>query len=253
MASGVATGLELMERAGRGVVDGIFGQWPDFAGPDQLDRGPTAAVPGAASSPTGWPNRAVVLCGPGNNGGDGFVIARLLAHRRWNVAVFFFGEANKLPPDAQTNYNRWREIGEIVELGFPKATEPAMARFCDAASHIPDLMARPDKDVLPAFVVVDALFGLGLNRPLRGLDRLVLHWGYLAAFRDLNRARLVAVDICSGLNSDTGAIVTGDGMSGTGVLPADLTVTFHRRKRGHQSKLCGAVRVVDIGLEGVTA
>ena len=51
--------------------------------------------------------KAVVLCGPGNNGGDGFVVARLLAARGWAVEVFLYGDPDKLPPDARVNYERW--------------------------------------------------------------------------------------------------------------------------------------------------
>ena len=68
--SGQVTGLELMERAGRGVVAAILQEWPDLA---------TTS------------HRAVVLCGPGNNGGDGFVVARLLKERGWEVDVFLYG------------------------------------------------------------------------------------------------------------------------------------------------------------------
>ena len=69
--SGEVTGLELMERAGRGVVEAIFEEWPELK----------------ATS-----HRAVVLCGPGNNGGDGFVVARLLKEWGWEVEVFLYGD-----------------------------------------------------------------------------------------------------------------------------------------------------------------
>jgi ADP-dependent NAD(P)H-hydrate dehydratase / NAD(P)H-hydrate epimerase len=71
IASGEVTGLELMERAGRGVVEAIFEEWPELK----------------ATS-----HRAVVLCGPGNNGGDGFVVARLLKEWGWEVEVFLYGD-----------------------------------------------------------------------------------------------------------------------------------------------------------------
>ena len=92
--SGEVTGLELMERAGQGVVDAIFAEWPE------LGR-------------VGETHRAVVLCGPGNNGGDGFVVARLLKEAGWEVEVFLYGDAQKLPPGAKVNYGRWSEVGAV--------------------------------------------------------------------------------------------------------------------------------------------
>ena len=93
--SGEVTGLELMERAGRGVVEAVFEEWPKLA----------------QSS-----HRAVVLCGPGNNGGDGFVVARLLKEWGWEVEVFLYGNPEKLPPDAKVNYERWRALGAVSGL-----------------------------------------------------------------------------------------------------------------------------------------
>ena len=61
----------------------------------------------------GGRGRAVVLCGPGNNGGDGFVVARLLQERGWEVEVFLYGDEEKLPVDARVNYERWRGMGEV--------------------------------------------------------------------------------------------------------------------------------------------
>ena len=95
IASGAVTGLELMERAGAGVVAAVLEEWPEMALTSQ---------------------RAVVLCGPGNNGGDGFVVARLLAGRGWAVEVYLYGDAGKLPPDARVNYERWCEVGEVRGL-----------------------------------------------------------------------------------------------------------------------------------------
>ena len=56
----------------------------------------------------------MVLCGPGNNGGDGFVVARLLRERGWEVEVYLYGDAEKLPPDAKVNYERWVEMGRLM-------------------------------------------------------------------------------------------------------------------------------------------
>ena len=102
--AGSVTGLTLMERAGQGVVDAIRARWPD-----------RAAAPG----------RALVLAGPGNNGGDGFVIARLLKTAGWQVDLFLFGSPEKLPPDATANAQRWSELGETHDL------EPALERGLD--------------------------------------------------------------------------------------------------------------------------
>src|SRR6056297_4242097 len=119
--SGAVTGLELMERAGRGVVEAVFEEWPELAQA---------------------PHKALVLCGPGNNGGDGFVVARLLQEWGWQVEVFLYGDAEKLPPDAKVNYDRWRAMGDVAALD-------AAPRFAQEAD-----------------LFVDALFGTGLGRPL---------------------------------------------------------------------------------------
>lgn len=201
--SGQVSGLELMERAGRGVVEAILKARPDLAEPRSGD--------GAAPA-----RRAVVLCGPGNNGGDGFVIARLLKDLGWDVAVFFHGDTQKLPRDALTNYERWSDIGQVGEmLGEGGATQ--------------------------ADVVIDAVFGTGLTREIS--EELCA-----AMCRRVPEGRpyVVAVDIPSGLSSDSGRVL------GRGPL-ADLTVTFHRAKLGHYlgqgPELCGTTVVADIGLD----
>ena len=179
IASGEVTGLELMERAGRGVVEAVFEEWPDLA---------------AA------PHRAVVLCGPGNNGGDGFVIARLLGEWGWDVEVCLYGDPAKLPPDAKVNCERWREMGAVRDMNRDLAHGEA-----------PDLF-------------VDAVFGTGLSRPVEGELGQVL--AAFDAFRDLRQVRTVAVDVPSGLCADSGRAM------GT-FATADLTVSFHAAKLGH--------------------
>jgi hydroxyethylthiazole kinase-like uncharacterized protein yjeF len=153
----------------------------------------------------------VVLCGPGNNGGDGFVVARHLAAAGWNVTLGLLGDRGALAGDAAAMAARW-----------PGPVLPAVPAL---------LAARP--------LVIDALFGAGLSRPLEG-DALDL----VAAMKG---CRVVAIDVPSGVSGDTGAVL-GD------AAPAEVTVTFFRRKPGHLLHpgrgLCGATVVADIGIPG---
>ncbi|MCB1346390.1 MAG: NAD(P)H-hydrate dehydratase [Rhodobacteraceae bacterium] len=200
--SQAVTGATLMERAGAGTVAALFDRWPPLA------RGM---------------RRAVVLCGPGNNGGDGFVIARLLRERGWAVEVLALGEAARSGPDARTMRARWAALGPVAPLAGPG-----------------DLAATPAPDL-----IVDAVFGTGLSRPLHGVAagalRAVADWRAGPA----GAVPMVAVDLPSGLCADTGR-ARGP------VLRCDLTVTFHRAKPGHYlaegPAHCGALSVVDIGL-----
>ena len=236
ITTGQVTGLELMERAGQGVVDAMLAEWPSLAAPDQ---------------------RAIVLCGPGNNGGDGCVVARLLKNAGWAVDVFAFGVPKNLPPDARANYALWTKDNGITHLGFPEAETSAVEVFCNQASHRPDIIQHPLIEDHPPFVLIDALFGTGLARPITGLDVICDHWDYLSTFRDLNNCHLVAIDIPSGLSSDTGEAVAQNAPTSYpfSVLVADLTVTFHSKKIGHikgiRLAVCGKVVVADIGLQSI--
>lgn len=211
IASGAVTGLELMERAGRGVVGAIFAEWPDLR---------------AGSG------RAVVLCGPGNNGGDGLVVARLLAEWGWQVAVFLYGDAEKLPSDARVNYLRWCALGPVQPL-TDKSLEGEAGR---------------------AALAVDALFGIGLNRPFDDLDAVqgTLNWWQSASVSG-ETPRVVAVDVPSGLCADSGRYLGDAGENpSAGRIMANLTVTFHAPKLGHYlaqgPQGCGRLRVVPLGL-----
>lgn len=212
--SGAVTGLELMERAGRGVVDAVFEEWPELA----------------ATS-----HRAVVLCGPGNNGGDGFVVARLLKDAGWKVEVYLYGDAEKLPPDAKVNYASWKREGDVCKLSFPVVTDTQAEAFSDEAYRISGTA-----------LIVDALFGIGLNRNIEGLRPIIeMNDLYCAFGPELMPARHVAIDLPSGI-SEAGAVVPGYATC----FCADLTVTFHARKVAHRnaSEYCGKVVVKDIGL-----
>ncbi|NOX73099.1 MAG: NAD(P)H-hydrate dehydratase, partial [Alphaproteobacteria bacterium] len=218
--SGEVTGLELMERAGRGVVEAIFEEWPELAKTD---------------------HKAVVLCGPGNNGGDGFVVARLLKDWGWEVEVFLYGDKEKLPPDAKVNCERWLEMA-------PSTCEIGQSAFSES-----DL-------------VVDALFGTGLSRSIDDPELCELLWNIedttqlncdvTKDYRNTLKTqppRTVAVDIPSGLDSDSGRAIGDEPLHGQGVSRVMLTVTFHRSKVGHylsEGPLnTGKLVVVDIGLE----
>jgi ADP-dependent NAD(P)H-hydrate dehydratase / NAD(P)H-hydrate epimerase len=219
--SGAVTGLQLMERAGRGAVDAAFEKWPE------LSQGH---------------HRAIILCGPGNNGGDGFVIARRLHDKGWAVDVFLFGDAGHLPPDAKANHDLWLQRGAV------QVFDPAAIWGCD----------RPD-------LFVDALFGTGLTRPLPDPLAIALDVRMMPIRPLAGAIRRLAIDCPSGLNLDTGLIaldhkedVDDDPeMPSIRVNSAHLTVSFHSLKVGHKiglgPMLCGDVRVVDIGLCGTAA
>jgi hydroxyethylthiazole kinase-like uncharacterized protein yjeF len=159
-----------------------------------------------------WKARPVtILCGPGNNGGDGFVIARHLHGAGWPVRLALLGDAKALKGDAAWAADGW--TGGVEPLG---------TEALDGAG-----------------LIVDALFGAGLDRPIEGVAAAVLN-----AAADSN-VPTVAVDVPSGLAGDTGQVL------GT-VAPADLTVTFFRKKPAHLllpgRTLCGEIRVADIGI-----
>lgn len=198
ISRGETTGAAMMEMAGEGVVAAIAARWPDLA-----------------------PGRVVVLSGPGNNGGDGFVIARLLKAQGWDVRICFVGDESALAPDARAARDAWVgpvETPDTRSLGTIKA---------------------------PPVLVIDALFGTGLTRDIEGDAEFLLT--NLATLRELADVRVVAVDIPSGICADTGRVL--------GTAPrADLTVTFHSEKRGHRledgPEHCGDVVVAGIGLAG---
>lgn len=209
IASGKVTGLELMERAGRGVVEAILAHGSELK---------------VAS------RRAVVLCGPGNNGGDGHVVARLLKERGWTVDVFLHGAPERLPPDARVNHERWRGMGAVLTYDAPSLVQKGAEA----------VLAGTDQ-----WLVVDALFGIGQRAPLDALLEPV------NALIDapLEGAAVptpffVAIDVPTGYDADTGSPLAQRPM------PADLIVTFHARKPLHAlPHLAGARCVtVDIGL-----
>jgi hydroxyethylthiazole kinase-like uncharacterized protein yjeF len=175
------------------------------------------------------PHEICVLCGKGNNGGDGFVVARQLRSAAANVFVVLFGREEELKGDAATNFSRWREVGgEVVFVADEAEWAGISARALDAD------------------VIVDAMFGTGFRGVAAGaIGR---------AIRDVNTkskdatavspALILAVDTPSGLPSD--------GEAGEEpILKAHHTVTFTAPKVGQlisrNSAAVGSLRVVNIG------
>ncbi len=163
-----------------------------------------------------WPKQPIaIICGPGNNGGDGFVVARLLDNDGWPVSLYLLGEPTALKGDAATNAKRWQ--GKI---------------------HNPDSGILEDVNL-----VVDAMFGSGLSRPLEGTaGKLAKVINEKVLGREMD---CIAVDMPSGIHGDNGQI-TGP------AVRANITVTFFRPKPGHMllpgAGLAGEVLVRDIGI-----
>jgi ADP-dependent NAD(P)H-hydrate dehydratase / NAD(P)H-hydrate epimerase len=182
--AGGISGSDLMENAGRAVADATAG----------MER-----------------RRVIVVAGPGNNGGDGFVAARHLSKRGYTVRLCFVGEPKKLKGDAALAAERWS--------GAVEEASPAALSDCD--------------------IIIDALFGAGLDRDVEGLPRTMI------GAMNTSGVPIIAVDLPSGVNGTTGAVM-GVAVSAT------RTVTFFRRKTGHllmPGRLqCGITDVADIGI-----
>jgi len=196
------TTAEMAEADRRTIAGGVAG----IALMENAGRSVADAV--TARHPPGL--GVAVVAGPGNNGGDGFVAARFLAERGYRVRVLLVGDPNRLKDDAALAAQRWQ--------GPTVAAAPAA--------------------LMPADIVIDAVFGAGLDRPVEGVAR--------AMIEAMNAAPCVyAVDLPSGINGTTGEVM---GLA----VNATETVTFFRRKIGHvllPGRLhCGNVRIADIGI-----
>ena len=177
-------GMQLMESAGRAVAEQVRLLYT---------RGPT-----------------LVLCGPGNNGGDGFVVARLLQEAGWSVEVALLGDTSALKGDAALAAAKW--LSPVYKLG-PNAV----------SGHT---------------LVVDALFGSGLTRPIKGVVRQTLEKAVEA------KIQIVAIDLPSGIDGDTGAALGY-------AAKAAHCITFRPKKTGHcllpGRTYCGDIHVESIG------
>jgi NAD(P)H-hydrate epimerase len=190
-------GLTLMETAGRNCSDIILSEfgWKEFT-------------------------RAAVIAGKGNNGGDGYVIARYLCRQGWRVRVFVMARADEIGGDAAVNL---------------ALLNREMVTFCAEPGELGRYADELDK----ADLIVDALFGIGLKSDLGGV--------HAEAVELINSSGkpVVAVDIPSGVDSTTGAILGA-------AVRADLTVTFAFAKTGHVlypgAEYTGLLKVAGIGL-----
>lgn len=191
--SAFARGLpsfEAMRRAGVAVAEAIMARWP-----------------------AGRVGEVHVLCGPGNNGGDGFVTAATLREAGYRVMLHAVRAKSEYGDDAARAAAMWQG---------------------DASKPDADAIAALDRST----IVVDALFGIGLDRALQGETAALIEAVNRAA------ATVVAVDIASGVHADDGRIMGA-------ATAADLTVTFGWRKLGHAlqpgAEQCGEVVVADVG------
>lgn len=192
-------GRVLMENAGRGAVRSFLSFFGHPAG-----------------------RRIGVAAGRGNNGGDGFVMARYLAQRRLEVTVFLLADRKLVAGDAAAN------LALLDALGVPVVEVPD----ADAFEARQELLQRPH-------IWIDAIFGTGLNAEVRGL------YGQAIDFINASGRPVFAVDIPSGLSADSGQVLGR-------AVRADATATFAFAKVGHLlypgAALTGRLFVVDIGI-----
>jgi NAD(P)H-hydrate epimerase len=194
-------GVVLMENAGRAATDAFC---REFA--------------------TLYPGPVLIMAGKGNNGGDGYVMARLLTERGWQVQTLVLGAETDIAGDAAVMLRILQQLQQPIE--FVAATNQLQNHFA---------VAQPQ-------VIIDALLGTGLKSAVRGL--------YAAAISAINEhcGKVFAVDIPSGVDGSSGRILGQ-------AVQADLTVTFDHAKIGHGSlpgaACCGRLDVVDIGIPSV--
>jgi len=185
-----------MENAGRGAAQALMAEFPQA-------------------------RSAAIVCGRGNNGGDGFVVARDLSARGWRVWLLLVADQDALTGDAAAQFEAWKAQGGSVEYIRNDNVEVLEGALAESE------------------VTVDALFGTGLTRELAGLDRIVVE--------RINQAAgpCVSLDLPSGLDADRGVPL------GTAVRAA-FTLTFAQKKRGlltpFGAEHAGRVSVIDIGI-----
>lgn len=192
-------GIVLMENAGQATADQLEEHFSDL-----------------------WPGPVLIVAGKGNNGGDGYVIARHLMNRGWDVSVLVLSADEAIKGDARVNL-------DVLTRAF---ADLYFAEDGDALFSVLDVVEPPS-------LIIDAIFGTGLGSEVKGVNAEVINW--------MNGTGLpiVAVDVPSGVDASTGAL------HGPTVC-ADLTVTFAEAKVGHVLRpavdYVGDLVVVDIGI-----
>lgn len=197
--------------------------------------------------------RILVLCGKGNNGGDGAAAARILADAGVRVDVVLFGRMDETTGDAQTNFQRLANWGTegAVRTELESSTNLDTIKFFECDSN--EAWSRLQRTVLeaPHDVIIDALFGTGLTRPVERLPQKAIN--YLRGVRGAENAtntqhpKVVSIDVPSGLNADANGVV-GD------AVKADATVTMTAPKIANVLSPAvdynGKLIVADIGSPG---
>ncbi len=191
-------GITLMENAGIGVVHELQKRFPDL-----------------------HQKKIFIFCGMGNNGGDGFVIARHLANLGSEVTVLSAGKLSELKGDAGINANSARNIGiQVDELG---------------SKHL----NRHDHKLRHCDIIIDAVFGTGLNKPVSGfMEKVIDKINQFEKF-------VVSVDINSGVDSDSGQLMGPH-------VKSDLTLALAYYKQSHllhpSAGVMKEIRLIDIGI-----
>ncbi|WMJ80497.1 NAD(P)H-hydrate dehydratase [Clostridium sp. MB40-C1] len=164
----------------------------------------------------------IIICGSGNNGGDGLALARHLIVLNKKVEVFLIGQEDRLSKDSKINYDILTSMGINIKL----------IKDVIDLDDIRDAIGKCD-------VIVDAIFGTGLSREVQGIQKLIIH-----TINNSNKF-IVSVDIPSGLNGDTGEIL---GIS----VKANITVSFEFYKKGflfnEADNVTGEIIIEKIGI-----
>jgi NAD(P)H-hydrate epimerase len=200
--------LELMENAARATANAV------------ITRGGSAD------------GSILILCGPGNNGGDGAATARLLAHAGARVDVVLFGKVENTKGDAQTNFARLQDPKSHASLRFFE---------CESSEQWSKLESNELSQ--PYTILIDALFGTGLTRPLEGVFSEAVEY-FRRAREKKQRPAIFSIDIPSGLNSDLHTLIGAS-------VQADVTVTMTAPKPANvlppAAGYNGELIVADIG------